>query len=241
MGSPSPTSAAGDAGVRRLQTGDLAGASRRQVAELPDGFFTGLGPRFVERYLQTFLDGPAAVALTVERRGEPVGHLVGTVGPGHSSWVLRTRWRSLLPAALLGLARRPDLLVLFLRTRSGRYTRAALRAVRAGRGTAASGPAAPPAGGTPPSATGPGPAALLHVAVDPGHRGTGAGAALVLAFEQRARQAGCGTARLVTFAGDAEAGETTGAGAFYERLGWTRSGQRVDDAGRLVLTYGRTL
>ena len=79
------------------------------------------------------------------------------------------------------------------------------------------------------------------MAVDPGHRGTGAGAALVHAFEQRARQAGCRTARLVTFAGKAGSGEATGAGAFYERLGWTRSGQRVDDAGRLVLTYGRTL
>lgn len=67
--------------------------------------------------------------------------------------------------------------------------------------------------------------------------GAGAGAALVRAFEAQARMIGCATARLVTFGEDG----SSGAGAFYERIGWRFGGSRTDDAGRTVLTYERTL
>jgi GNAT superfamily N-acetyltransferase len=217
--------------VRPLTRSDLPAAASRQRQELPEGFFTELGERFLGRYLETYLDGPVAVALAVESGGVTVGHLVGTVGPGHYRWALRTRWRRLLPVALLALAVRPGVAVRFVRTRAGRYSRTALKVMRA-----------PEAADTRPARERTRvPAALLHVAVDGQARGAGAGAALVHEFEQRARRAGCRTARLVTFAGDPADGVRSGALAFYERLGWTLSGQRIDEAGRLVLVCTRDL
>lgn len=213
--------------VRPLRPTDLPRAATRQRSELSDGFFSQLGPRFLERYLQTYLDGPAAMALAVEVDGDAVGHLVGTVGPGHFRWALRAQWRALLPAGVLALLLRPAVAWRFARTRAGRYARAAVAAARH----------RPPRPGGPRPPAGPGPAALLHVAVDPAARGAGAGAALVEAFEARAREAGCRTAQLVTFGDD----DGPGALAFYRRLGWELSSTRTDDAGRQVLTCSKQL
>lgn len=216
--------------LRPLQAADLPPAAKLHVRALPDGVFSRLGPRFVQRYLETYLVGPAAVALAAEVDGRFVGHLVGTVGPGHHTWALRHAWRRLLPAALLALLLRPGLALHLVRTRLARYVRAVRRAAR---GSAAT---------TQQSGAGaaPGLAALLHVAVEPEARGSGAGSLLVRGFEERARRAGCPTARLVTFAGD-PADPSTGAGAFYERLGWHRAGKRVNDTGQQVLVYARSL
>ena len=227
---PVPPPAAG-AVVRPLRPDDLPEAARLHAAALPEGFFSRLGPRFVARYLESYLDGPVAVALAAEVDGRQVGHLAGTVGPGHYAWALRHRWRRLLPYAALALVTRPSLLVPLLRTRVGRYTRA-LRRVAHGAGDVAERAADQAVLGVP--------AALLHIAVEPDARGTGAGAALVRAFEERARAAGCRSARLVAFAGD-PADPSSGAGPFYERLGWLRTGERVDDSGRQVLVYSRAL
>lgn len=203
-----------------LRPDGLVQAGRRQHVLLPDGFFSALGPGFLVRYLETYLHGPVAVALAVEHDGRQVGHLVGTVGPGHNRWAVRSCWRRLLSPAALALLRHPRVLLEFVRTRAGRYAHGVLAAVRAR-------PAAP-------AHVGSGPAALMHVAVDVDARGGGAGAALVTAFEDRARTAGCPTARLVTFA-------DAGAGAFYTRLGWSQVGERTGADGRLVLVYERSL
>lgn len=217
--------------VRALRREDLAEAARLQVAALSEGYFSRLGPRFVARYLETYLDGPVGVALAAEIDGVQVGHLVGAVGPGHYAWALRHRWGQLLPYALLALARRPSVLVELLRTRLKRYGRAVLAVLR-GAARVAEEPDGSPVPGVP--------AALLHVAVEPVSRGSGAGAALVRAFEDQARSAGCRSARLVAFAGDPD-DPSRGAGPFYERLGWIRTGERVDDTGRQVLAYSRAL
>lgn len=227
---PASSNSSGAVMIRPLRAEDLPAAAARQSTELPEGFFSQLGTRFLSRYLETFVHSPVAVALTAERDGVPVGHLVGTVRPGHYQWALRARWRQLLPGWLLALATHPRALLHFLRTRVGRYTRAAARA--AGSRARAHPPA--PSGAATRAA---GPAALLHVAVDVQARGAGVGAALVRAFEAKARQARCTTARLVTFA---DPGSSEAAG-FYERLGWHRCGQRVDDADRTVLIYEKAL
>lgn len=216
--------------IRALRHEDLRSAAARHRAELPDGFFSQLGTGFLRRYLETFVHSPVAVALTAERAGRPVGHLVGTVRGGHYQWALRTQWRRLLPSWLLGLCTHPRALLHFLRTRLGRYSRAAARAARTR--VRAHSPDPSTAGAR---TTGLG--ALLHVAVDTQARGAGVGAALVSEFEARARQAGCTTVQLVTFAGTG----SSDAGAFYERLGWRRCGERTDETNRTVLLYEKDL
>jgi GNAT superfamily N-acetyltransferase len=218
--------------IRALRDEDLPSVATRQSTELPEGFFSQLGTRFLRRYLETYVHSPLAVALIAELDDVPVGHLVGTVRPGHYQWALRARWRRLLPSWLIALSTHPRALLQFLRTRVGRYARAAVRAVRSRVRAVPREPSIP----VPRAA---GPAALLHVAVDPEARGAGVGAALVREFETQARRAGCTTARLVTFADARPFG--TDAGSFYERLGWHRRDHRVDDAGRTVLVYERAL
>lgn len=220
LSEPSSPSPAPDVRVLPLGTSDLAWAAGLHAEHLPSGFFAQLGPRFLRRYLATFLLSPVGVAVRVDVDGAPKGFLVGTSGPGHSGWALRRCWRTLLPAGVLGLLTHPRLLGVFLRTRTRRYVRAAVRATR---------PA--PASEAPLAVRR---AALLHIAVDPRSRGAGAGAALVDAFVAAARTAHCTDARLVTY-------DVAANGGFYARLGWEPVQERVDEQGRTATTLGRRL
>ncbi|KRB73141.1 hypothetical protein ASE01_20450 [Nocardioides sp. Root190] len=46
---------------------DLQPVVQAHLTTFPRGFFARLGSRFLTRYFRTFLDGPLAVALVVER------------------------------------------------------------------------------------------------------------------------------------------------------------------------------
>ena len=201
---------------RPLTGRDLRAAAALHASELPDGFFAELGPRFLSRYLATFLDAPGTVALAVDSAdGQLVGFLVGSTRDGHHRAALRRHGRSLALAGAFALLTRPALTLRFLRTRAGRYVKALRR-------TPVSVPATSAAGRT---------AVLLHVAVAPEQRGLGFGAALVRGLEQAGRQDGCDRAMLVSF----------GDKPFYERLGWQRGPVRRNVGGQDVVTYRRTL
>lgn len=185
---------------------------------LPHGFFVLLGEGFLRAYHRSFMDSPTAVALVLDRGGAPVGFVVGTTDPHrHRREVMRRHGLRLALSGLAALARRPRVAALFARTRTVRYARAVLRALRR------SGAAQPLAG--PASAT----SVLSHVAVDTAVEGSGAGRALVEAFCDAARAAGAGRVELLTLA------DERGAGAFYERLGWT-AGPQAPPAGFLRFT-----
>lgn len=211
-----------------MEAGDLAAAASLHGRELPHGFLTQLGVRFLRQYLRTFLEVPGGVAVVVEDpHGSVAGFVVGSVRNGHHRAALRSCWRHLLPAALLAMVLRPGVLVRFLRTRAGRYARSVLGSRR---------PTSPDSSISPERPTGDAPmaavAVLLHVAVEPSSRGQGYGRLLVESFLDSARTAGCAGARLVSF------GDT---GAFYAETGWQRLHARQDGDGRQVVSYAHDL
>jgi ribosomal protein S18 acetylase RimI-like enzyme len=233
---PPPADAREPAAVRPLREDDLAQAAALHADALPEGFFSQLGPRFLRRYLATFLRAPGAVALAAERDGHFAGFVVGT-GGGHYRWALREAWRELLPVAVVALVRHPGAALRLVRTRTRRYGKALLRARAETRHPDAA-PAAPASA----------PAALLHVAVRPEDRAAGLGAALVRGFEEQARSAGRRRVRLVAFGEPDEGASTDGSDAkadgleaFYGRLGFRRVQVKRDEAGRRVLVFERNL
>lgn len=214
--------------VRRMTTDDARWAGELHAQALPHGFFARLGPGFLARYYETFVDSPQAVAFIADSPDGPAGVLVGTVRNRlHYSWVLRQRGARLVRAGMAAMLARPAVLVLFLRTRLAWYLGGALRLARR--------KVLRPFRSRPQSRPRRQPAVLTHVAVTDHARGTGAGSALVSSFVQAARSAGCEEAVLVTLAGPA------GAGPFYRRLGWTLRDRHDDHDGRLLECYQRRL
>lgn len=204
--------AARDSGVLR-RTASI------HARELPDGFFARLGPRFLRRYHQSFVDSPLADVLVAGGRREPTGMLVGTYdNAAHYQWVARHRSWLLALAGLVALLRRPRLAAEFLRTRVGRYARAAGRFLGRRRGRAEPAPSASPRLRV---------AVLTHVAVDEAAQGSGLGRDLVRVFVQRARCAGADEVRLITPA------DGPGPG-FYRSLDWQRLRARQAADGTVV-------
>lgn len=192
------------------------------ASALPHGFFVSLGPRFLRRYYRSFTDSPHAVALVACVDGHPVGFLVGPVrARAHRRWVLRNRGLGLALSGVAALSVRPGLAAQFARTRFARYLKAL------GRRTDAEVPACDAPDGDV--------AVLSHVAVLPGARHTGSGSALVTSFERAAREAGAPVAHLATLEG------RDGAGAFYERLGWSPGPIHPTPEGRRMQEWTRTL
>nr|WP_245689075.1 GNAT family N-acetyltransferase [Thermoleophilum album] len=166
-------------------------------------------------YYRTFLDSPHAVAIKTDVGGQAVGFLVGaTRARAHRRWTLRHRGATLALLAAAGLVGHPRVAVRFVRTRLARYLRT-WRRHRVNESAQR-------------SVVAPDPAVLTHVAVVPGARGSGAGQQLVEAFTDHARRAGADRALLTTLAGEG------GAGGFYERLGWRKSGVHTTADGHRV-------
>lgn len=208
-----------DERARPLRRGDLDFCAALHADALPHGFFVELGPRFLRSYYATFLDSPHAVALLASVGGHPAGALVGVLSPrAHARWVLRRRAVTLALRGAASMALRPRPALRFLKTRLGRYA-ASWR--RHATGSASGGADEP--------------AVLSHVAVVAGARGTGAGRRLVRSFEREARRAGARRAVLSTLEGH------EGAGAFYARLGWRRSGSHATADGRRMEEWTRDL
>ena len=208
--------------VRPLSRCSVSFAVSLHSNALPGGFFVELGPVFLRRYYETFIDSPYAIAMAVTSDAEPCGALVGTVDDqAHYRWVLRNRALPLAAAAVWGLASRPSVAVRFARTRARRYLSGARRLLRS-RGEQGARTAAVQTG------------ALTHVAVTDEARGSGVGSALVEAFTTAAFARGAGRLRVATRS-------TGGATEFYEHLGWQPGGstQNLDGIEYDVLTLER--
>lgn len=200
--------------VRAMEPRDLPFAAALHERSLRHGLFPELGQRFLVRYLETYIHSPASVALIAEWAGAPAGFLVGVLHePSHYRKVLRRRGARLAGAGFAALVRRPRVFRWFCRTRARRYALGLRRLVL-------SAPVAPPVSANERPA-----AVLNHVAVLPELRSAGIGARLVGTFTDAARDAGVEAARLTTRAG------SEGAGDFYRRLGWRRTGAFVDADG----------
>jgi GNAT superfamily N-acetyltransferase len=198
---------------------DVRVAAALHAAELSHGFFVQLGPQFLREYERAFADSPHAVGLVAEIDGHVIGMLVGTYDrPRHIRWLLQRRGVLLAGLGAASLALRPLVAVRFMRERAARYA-------RRWRDRGASVASGPPVGSVP--------AVLEHVAVARGARGTGAGSALVAAFEDQAARHGCREMRLFTLPA------TTGAGAFYARLGWVRTGSATTADGTAFDVYDK--
>ena len=187
--------------VRDAVEADVPAIAALHRRNLGHGLYPKLGERFLRHYHAAMLESPHSTCLAVGPVGEPVGFVVAVLEPrAHREWLRGRAALELALHGLLGLLSHPRALVLFLRTRVGRYVRALL-----GRG-----PIPTPS---------PVPAVLLHVAVAPSARGEGIGGALADEVVDAAGRAGRETVRLVTETGsDAE--------RFYERRGWRRRDQR---------------
>lgn len=213
--------------IRDARIGDLADTARLHVHELPMGLFPRLGPRFVGRWHQAFLDSPHAVALTavhVDPRGREhvVGFLMGATDRFAFHHELLTRHRAaLLGHGLLALAGRPRTAARFLRTRLRPYLHGLWRS-----GTRRTDPderAAVERAAV---------ADLTAVAVAPSWRHAGAGGDLVGSFLDRCAAAGTPRAELVAAVEPAAAG-------FYSRTGWTAGRQYLTRDGLRVQRFGR--
>ena len=204
-----------DSPVRPLDGRDVEFCVALHRQALGHGFFVQLGDRFMHAYYRAFLESPHAVAIKAEVGGQAVGFLVGARrARAHRHWTLRHRGALLALLGVAGLIGHPRAAFRFAGTRLGRYART-WRRERADEPSQH-------------SAVNTDPAVLTHVAVVPGARRSGAGRRLVEAFADEALRAGAGRALLTTRADDA------GAGSFYERLGWRRSGtHRTADGGEV--------
>ena len=232
--------------IREMTPADLPLTAFWHRTALPQAFFTRLGPRFLRRWQQTYLDSPHAIALVAERTDvlppQPVAFLLAaTDAQAHQAHVLRHHRLSLTVLGLGALLVRPAVLVRFLRTRAGRYIqRMAHLPTTGGLASQASPTATDAACGCPPptstSSTDPAQAHRARVAVvvalvvDVKVRRSGVGRALLDAFTLRAAQAGADRAELVTaWASDAE--------AFYDECGWSRSTMRPNRDGSFVSPF----
>lgn len=203
--------------LRSMREEDLSFVVGEHLQHFPRGFFARLGPRFLHEYYRAFLTGETGVAVVAEEAGRPVGYLVGVTDPAaHREHVVRRHGRGLALRGAALLVVRPRLLAGFLRTRAGLYLKKLLvrRAARSGRSVAV----APPA-------------VLTHVAVAAQAQGKGIGTLLVEWFEHALESCGCDRVVLVTAAG------REGAGQFYERRGWTRTGEHATADGHLLSNY----
>ncbi|MEU9339103.1 GNAT family N-acetyltransferase [Streptomyces sp. NPDC048290] len=215
--------------VRPMEPEDLPFVVAQHRVHFPDGFFARLGPRYLTAYTRTYVAGPYSRAYIAEVAGTPVGFLVGILDPvSHREHVMGGHGRRLLIRAGLALSVRPALALHFVRTRLGRYARKLLPGPREESRLKAMRPITLPEGGGPT-------AVLSHVAVVDQFRSFGLGTALVSRFLYDARTAGCVRASLVTAAGP------EGAGRYYERLGWRRTGETRTPEGRLFTQYEHPL
>lgn len=215
--------------VRPVRADDVAYAVALHLAHLQLGLFPRLGRRFLTAYYRGFMDSPYGVGLLAIADGGPVGVVVGSVGDrDHYAWLLRRRGVRLVAWGLLGLMRRPRLLVVFLRTRARRYARGAVRLLASRPDRA--GNVATYAGSSPAVV-----ATLAHIVVGVGHQRSGAGRLLAEAFVEQARAAGCAAVRVVAAADDERAER------FYTSLGWTAQGEAADLDGTRLRRYHRWL
>lgn len=202
--------------VRPMARSDCRATADLHVQYLGDGLFPRLGPRFVRRWHQTFVDSPDAVAHVAARPdGEVLGFVAAAVDQrGYVADALRNARVPLLVRGGLAMAVRPRVAAVFLRTRLRSYWARLRRPVRPG-------PAGPRT-------------AVVHAIVTaPASRGTGVGRRLLAQVESDVRASQTRCIELLS-----EDGEHGGAD-FYRRLGWGEAESFVNRDARTMVRFSR--
>ena len=202
-----------------MRRDDLSLVAQLHVQHFPDGFFARLGQRFVSEYYDTFHTDRSSCTLVAEYDGAAIGYIVGSPDPHlHRQHAINRHGHRLAWLAFLSLVARPRLAIVFIRTRTWRYTRALLRRRRVSSTTSPATSAA----------------VLHHLVVMPEHQGQGIGSLLIAELELAARAAGCDQIVLVTRSDGA-------APAYYRRTGWTDLGDHGTADGHRLTTFARPL
>ncbi len=196
-------------------------------------FLARFGPGFLAEYHRAWVRSPCGLALAArDREGRLVGVMLGSLDPAsHYKSMLTQSGPKLAARMVASAATRPRLAYELAVTRSGRYSRALWRHLRArftldrrGSGT----PSAPsPASG---SRIG----EITHLMVDPALQRSGAGRALVDRTVELARSEGLGKLVLVT-------PPDMAARSFYDALGWTAGSEVTSRSGEKFVSYSLLL
>lgn len=198
-----------DVTVRRAEPVDLPNVARVHVAAFQGFFLAELGERFLAAYYRTVLDYSAGIFLVAEREGRVIGFVAGFLRPAEFYRMMsECKWRFVVPA-LLGIARRPGLLVRIVR-----------RSKRVLSGKASDAPRAATA------------CELSSVAVDPSTGGKGVGRKLVHKFLENAAAIGAHEVFLTT---DAERNDAVN--SFYLKQGFQCVRTFVQDGDRRMNEY----
>lgn len=206
--------------VRPLEPADLADTARLHIEHLGGGLFPRLGPSFVRRWHQTFVDTDLACGFVAVAKDSGVlaFALATTDQCGYVTKTLREQRLALAARGCAALLARPRLLATFVRTRSGAYVR---RLRRPATSPTTDGHPAPPV-------------AVVHAIVTtPAGRGRGLGRQLLTCVEARVATTQTRVIELVTDDGP------DGAAGFYRALGWSQGESRTNKDGRTVATFTR--
>jgi ribosomal protein S18 acetylase RimI-like enzyme len=114
--------------IRPMVPADLPAVAEVHCAAFRGFFLDAMGHAFLRAYYGVVLRYAGSVALVAEdAQGKPVGFAAGFLDPSAFYVFLKSQWLRLVPGAVLGLARRPQLLgrVLLNRSRVKEQGRAA--------------------------------------------------------------------------------------------------------------------
>ncbi len=205
--------------VGEIHDAELAQTAAMHIELLGNGLFPSLGQIFLRRWHRTFLLSRYGVAIAVRDIDDQLlGFLLGATDQERFMHEVLSRHRGALAwRGAVGLARRPGLLTMFVRTRAGRYAR------KLGRRTK------PVPSQTSPSA----PVAVVHAVITfPDCRRQGVGRVLLATFEQTVADSGIHVIQLVTRS-------QGGALEFYRALGWNETARRNDKDGMPIVQFDR--
>jgi ribosomal protein S18 acetylase RimI-like enzyme len=205
--------------VGEIHDGELGQTTAMHIEQLGHGLFPSLGQTFLRRWHRTFLISPYGVAIAVrDTDGQLLGFLLGTTDQElFMNEVLGRHRGALAWRGAVGLARRPGLLTMFVRTRAGRYARKLGRRAK------------PDPMPTSPSVA----VAVVHAVITfPGCRRQGVGRVLLSTFEQAVANTGTHVIHLVTRS-------QGGALEFYRALGWNETARRNDKDGMPIMQFDR--
>lgn len=228
--------------VRPLRRAEIVTSARLHRQALDMEFLARFGPRFLRAYHRAWIDSPQAIALAAVDGDEIVGVLLGSMRPAvHYRAMVRRHGASLALSMLTSAMARPPLARQLLVTRGYRYGRGLARMLAGSLHDRRRGRSQPPVttdtGALPSTDRAPrersGPARtgeVTHLMVRPDARGAGVGRALLERAEHEARRCGLDELVLVT-------PPDLAATAFYDHLGWKRTGQLTSQSGEQFLRY----
>lgn len=186
--------------VRVMDRVDLEAVVAWHRQAFPAGFYSQLGPAFMDRWFRFHLDSAASVSLVAcDAAGAVVGYLLGTLDDAEYGTRALADDARLLGRGAAALTVRPGLWAEFGRRRARPYSGRVMRRLKRG---------------STPRRDGAGDGELVYICVEPEHRRQGAGAALLEAFTGEAMRSGTRRLHLVTEE------DNLGAQRFYVRHGW---------------------